>query len=232
MGFGTSNFEKPAGNAGGFFTVSMQKPLDTASKITRAHVNAEFTTRGNALTVQPKTVAILAATPALTAVMSMVLAEDTRLRVRAFESEEELFGYMRFAPLDMLVVDFDRQGRPAYEMVEAIRLDAGFFNRDLPVIALTRNITSPMRHQAISAGIDEVLVKPMSPRHLLQRVQARLLGRSVVGLVGSGYRGPDRRDRAPLPKPHSGQNRRAGDNIVPLFPDARKHRHPGLEPRP
>lgn len=182
------------------------------------------------MTSRLKTVAILAANPALTSVLTMVLAGDTRLRVRPFESEAELFAYMRIAPLDMLVVDFDREGRPAYEMVEAIRLDPSFVSRELPVIALTRSITPPMRHQAISAGIDEVLVKPMSPRHLLQRIQARLLSRSVVGLLGSGYRGPERRDRVPLQKPQPHPTRRASDNVVPLFPDRRKPMHPGLEP--
>lgn len=182
------------------------------------------------MTSRPKTVAILAANPALTSVLTMVLAGDTRLRVRPFESEAELFAYMRIAPLDMLVVDFDREGRPAYEMVEAIRLDPFFVSRDLPVIALTRAITPPMRHQAISAGIDEVLIKPMSPRHLLQRVQARLINRSVVGLLGSGYRGPERRDRVPLPRPQPHPTRRATDNVVPLFPDRRKPMHPSLEP--
>ncbi|WP_152662641.1 response regulator [Devosia soli] len=182
------------------------------------------------MTTRPKTVAILAANTALTAVLTMVLAGDTRLRVRSFESEAELFAYMRIAPLDLLVVDFDREGRPAYEMVEAIRLDPRFVSRDLPVIALTRSIPPPMRHQAISAGIDEVLVKPMSPRHLLQRVQARLVNRSIVGLVGSGYRGPERRDRVPLAKPQPQPARRTTDNVVPLFPDRRRPKHPGLEP--
>lgn len=168
-----------------------------------------------------KTIAIMAANPALNALLSMVLAGDHRLRVRPFDSEAELFAYMRIAPLDMLVVDFDREGRAAYEMVEAIRLDPGFVSRDLPVIALTRAITPPMRQQAISAGIDEVVVKPMSPRHLLQRVQARLLNRSVVGALGFGYRGPERRDRVPLPKPELHPGRRLADNVIPLFPDRR-----------
>ncbi|ODT81641.1 MAG: hypothetical protein ABS76_10810 [Pelagibacterium sp. SCN 64-44] len=181
------------------------------------------------MTVAGKTIAILAASPALSSVLTMVLAGDSRLRVRPFGSEAELFAYMRIAALDMLVVDFDREGRPAYEMVEAIRLDPAFVSRDLPVIALTRAITPPMRQQAISAGIDEVVVKPMSPRHLLQRVQARLINRSVVGALGAGYRGPDRRDRAPLRRPQSNPGRRFTDNVIPLFPDRRAQR-PELEP--
>ena len=181
------------------------------------------------MTAAGRTIAILAANPALSAVLTMVLAGDSRLRVRPFESEAELFAYMRIAPLDLLVVDFDREGRPAHEMVEAIRLDPGLVSRELPVIALTRAITPPMRQQAISAGIDEVVVKPMSPRHLLQRVQARLLNRSVVGALGHGYRGPERRGRLPLRTPQPHPARRYTDNVVPLFPD-RRARRPELEP--
>lgn len=181
------------------------------------------------MTATGKKIAILAANPALTAVLTMVVAGDSRLRVRPFETESELFAYMRIAPLDMLVVDFDREGRPAYEMVEAIRLNPDFLSRDLPVIALTRAITLPMRQQAISAGIDEVVVKPMSPRHLLQRVQARLLNRSVVGSLGLGYRGPERRSRLPIAGLPSNPRRRSTDNVVPLFPDRRAAR-PELEP--
>ena len=174
-----------------------------------------------------KTVAIIAANPALTALLAMVVAGDTRLKVRQFEGELDLIAYMRIAPVDILVCDFDRDGRPAYEMVESIRLNAALVSQDVPVIALTRTITPPMRHQAISAGIDEVIIKPMSPRHLLQRIQARLRARSVVGLLG-GYRGPDRRNRITMPVPQPVPARRETDNVVQLFPTRRKH-HPGLD---
>ena len=113
-------------------------------------------------------------------------------------------------------------------MVESIRLNTELLTREVPVIALTRRITPPMRHQAISAGIDEVIIKPMSPRHLLSRIQIRLRTRSVVGTLG-GYRGPERRDRIFTPIATSTPTRRASDNVVPLFPDRRRPLHPGLQ---
>lgn len=175
-----------------------------------------------------KVVAIIAANPALSSLLAMVVAGDSHLKVRQFESEAELVAYMRIAPLDMLVCDFDREDRPAYEMVESIRLNNDLLSQDVPVIALTRTITPPMRHQAISAGIDEVIIKPMSPRHLLQRIQTRLRSRSVVGVLG-GYRGPERRNRTTMPMPQPVPTRRITDNVIPLFPDRRKPRHPGLD---
>jgi len=180
------------------------------------------------LSASNKVVAIIAANPALSSLLAMVVAADSHLKVRQFESDIDLIAYMRLAPVDMLVCDFDREGRPAYEMVESIRLNGDLVSQDVPVIALTRTITPPMRHQAISAGIDEVIIKPMSPRHLLQRIQARLRGRSVVGVLG-GYRGPERRNRITMPIPQPVPARRNSDNVVQLFPDRRKPQHPGLE---
>ncbi|MDB5622061.1 MAG: response regulator [Devosia sp.] len=173
------------------------------------------------MSLSGKVVAVFAANTALSSLLAMVLAGDSRLRVRQFECEEALLTYMRLAPVDVLIVDFDREGRPAYEMVEGIRLDLTILCRDVPVIALTRSITPPMRHQAISAGIDEVVIKPMSPRHLLQRVQARL--RSGAGAVVSPtYRGPERRNRLPGQAPQPLPSRRSSDNVVQLFPERRQ----------
>lgn len=180
------------------------------------------------MTEPAKVVAIIAANPALSSLLAMVVAGDCHLKVRQFDTELELITYMRLAPIHMLVCDFDRDGRPAYEMVEGIRLNNGLVSQDVPVIALTRTITPPMRHQAISAGIDEVIMKPMSPRHLLQRIQARLRTRSVVGVLG-GYRGPERRNRITLPTPQPNPVRRVTDNVIPLFPNRHKPQHPGLE---
>ena len=185
--------------------------------------------RGCLLLSEPsKVVAIIAANPALSSLLAMVIAGDTHLKVRQFDSDIDLIAYMRIAPVHMLICDFDREGRPAYEMVESIRLNNALVSQDVPVIALTRSVTLPMRHQAISAGIDEVIIKPMSPRHLLQRIQSRLRTRSVVGVLG-GYRGPDRRNRTPMPTPFPQPSRRGSDNVIALFPDRRKPRHPGLE---
>ena len=124
------------------------------------------------MSVPGKTIAILAANQALSALLSMVLAGDSRLRVRPFDSEAELFAYMRIAPVDMLVVDFDRDGRPAYEMVEAIRLDPAFVSRDLPVIALTRAIIPPM------GGLD------LSPIFIFLAI--RVVETMVVGTLARG----------------------------------------------
>jgi two-component system phosphate regulon response regulator PhoB len=169
-----------------------------------------------------KVIAVLAANPALSSVLTMVLAGDSRLRVREFESEIALAAYMRIAPVDVLVVDFDRNGPSAAELVTGLRADPDIADPRFRVIGLTRTIARTMRRESLVAGIDEIIIKPMSPRHLLQRVVARLRQDGPF-VMTPAYRGPDRRNRLPvIPAPH---RRRLGDNVIELFPDA-----PGLPP--
>jgi Response regulators consisting of a CheY-like receiver domain and a winged-helix DNA-binding domain len=161
-----------------------------------------------------KVVAVLAANPALSSVLTMVLRADSRLRVRPFESEAALATYMRIAPVDVLVVDLDREDAPG--IIAALRADIAIVRADFQAIALTRTVTTALREKSIAAGIDEVIVKPMSPRYLLERVIARL-ERDRPFVLAPGYRGPERRNRLPGTRPVN-QGRRLGDNVVELFP--------------
>lgn len=161
-----------------------------------------------------KVVAVLAANPALSSILTMVLAGCPSLRVRLFESRAALVTYMRLAPVDVLVTDFDCEDAPADEVALALRSDERLLRRDFAVIALTRTVTDATRRAAVSAGIDEVIVKPMSPRYLLERVLSRL--RSGQHMVGdTGYRGPERRGRIAMP--HVAAYSRATDNVIALF---------------
>jgi DNA-binding response OmpR family regulator len=162
-----------------------------------------------------KIIAVLAANPALSSVLAMVLAGDSRLRVREFESEIALTAYMRIAPVSVLVLDFDRNGFSPAGFVATLRADPTVADPRFRVIGLTRTIAQSMRRESLAAGIDEIVVKPMSPRHLLQRVVARLRQDGPF-VTAPTYRGPDRRNRLPVtPAPH---RRRLADNVIELFP--------------
>lgn len=152
-----------------------------------------------------KTVAVLVANPALSSILSMTLAGVTTLRVRPFETQVALTTYLRLAPADLVVVDFDSTIAHAGKLAEAIR-DHGFQDgRRLQIIALAGTVTPEIRDAAAAAGIDEVIVKPMSPRYLVERVMARLLRVPARPVT------PSRR-RSTMP-----DWSRFGDNVVPLF---------------
>jgi len=147
---------------------------------------------------RPKVVALLVANPALCSILSMVLASVPSLRVRPFESQVALTTYMRLAPVDLVVTDFDCDEAPADRLARDLHDDARLERRDFQVIALASTVTPETKRISIRAGIDEIIVKPMSPKYLLERVLSRLAPRAA--------RLPPR--PAPLP---------VGGNVIPLF---------------
>lgn len=127
-----------------------------------------------------KTIAVLVANPALSSILTAVLASVPRFRVRPFESELALTVYMRLAPVDLVVTDFDAENARADLVTRDLREDSGVERPDFQVIALASSVTPETKTLCIKAGIDEVIVKPMSPRYLLERVQSRLEQRATT----------------------------------------------------
>ena len=127
-----------------------------------------------------RTIAVLVANPALSSVLGMVLASVPNYRVRPFESELALVTYMRLAPVDVVVTDFDSTNARADRVTRDLRADDAIVSQDYQVIALASRVSTEIKDLCIAAGIDEVIVKPMSPRYLLERVQSRLRQRAAV----------------------------------------------------
>jgi two-component system phosphate regulon response regulator PhoB len=145
------------------------------------------------MTTPLKTVAVLVANPALSSILSMTLAGAPALRVRAFETEAALRAYLRVAPADLVVADFDSLPARADRLAERLRGDEQV-SAQLQIIALAseRSITSSRK------GIDEIIMKPMSPRYLVERVLARLA-------------------RTRVPELRKRDWSKFGSNVVPLF---------------
>ena len=154
-----------------------------------------------------RTIAVLVANPPLSSILSMVLASVPSFRVRPFESELALVTYMRLAPVDVVVTDFDSAGARADRVTRDLRADAAIPYRDYQVIALASTVSPETKELCIASGIDEIIVKPMSPKYLLERVQSRL-ARRAASL--SGYR-PTRQPT--LRRPDFSQY----SNVIPLW---------------
>ncbi len=151
-----------------------------------------------------KVVAVLVSNPALSSILSMVLASVPMLRVRPFESELALTTYMRLAPVDLIVSDFDSPNAPADRVAQALHNDKSLERRNFQIIALASQVTAETKRASIRAGIDEIIVKPMSPKYLLERVLSRLQRR--------GQQAP-----RPIRRPAPDDIARAGSNVIPLF---------------
>ena len=124
------------------------------------------------------TVTVLVGSPALSSILSMTLAAAPSLRVRPFESQIALTTYLRLAPADLVVADFDSVASPADRLAEDLRGDRSI-NSNLQIIALASALTVEVKAASIHAGVDEIIMKPMSPKYLLERVLARLARRAA-----------------------------------------------------
>lgn len=162
-----------------------------------------------------KTIAVLVANPALSSILTMVLASVPRFRVRPFESELALNVYMRLAHVDLVVTDFDAENARADLVTRDLRDDSGIENPDFQVIVLASSVTPETKSLCIEAGIDEVIVKPMSPRYLLERVRSRLRQRATQ--PQSIHQTLRRIASHAVPAPDFP----AGSNVIPLFSPGR-----------
>jgi DNA-binding NarL/FixJ family response regulator len=146
--------------------------------------------------MQPGTVAVLVGNPALRSILVMTLAASPHLRVRDCASLAALEAQLRLVPVDLVVMDLDLE---AARSLRALPLRSGV---RFDLVALTAKPDPSLPQAARAAGIDELLLKPLSPRYLLERVLSRLARR--VALCAP-----------PAPAPVWSQ---FGDNVIPLFP--------------
>jgi two-component system phosphate regulon response regulator PhoB len=159
-----------------------------------------------------RVVAVYASSPALTAILGAVLAAMPGLRVRRFDSQIGLTTYMRLSPVDVLVCDFDCEAAPAGALARSLRSDDRLVRQAFAILALTGSVDADLKQQSVACGIDEVIVKPMSPKYLLERVLARLKQVQPSALM----------PRQVLPQAamrRESERRDFGSNVVPLFRD-------------
>jgi len=170
----------------------------------------------DALAEPQHTVAILVANPALSSILSMTLAGVSSLRVRPFDTQLALTTYLRLAPADLVVAVVTGTYAKNRRTVDSESPVDIIGARELQVIALASALTPETKMASIHAGIDEIIMKPMSPRYLVERVLARLpKKRAAPGAIPRSDR------RASLRKRDWSS---FGDNVVPLV-----RRQPQLE---
>lgn len=163
------------------------------------------------------TIAVLSCKPAFASVLATTLRHCNTWRVRQFSTGHELMAYMHFAPVAVVVADYDLGEAVITDLAAEIRHGAEIASLDVQIIALADKIRARMRDRCIRSGIDEIIAKPMSPLYLEQRIRARLDGgtqhyvRSIPRYVG-----PERRGRVQLPDARGKPVERRTDNVIVL----------------
>lgn len=161
------------------------------------------------------TIAVLSEKPAFVSILATTLRHHAGWRVRAFSSADALLAYMRLAPLAILVSDYDLNGQSVTDLAADIRSDPDLVSSDVQIIALAARILPHTRDRCVRAGIDEVIVKPMSPVYLEERVRARIeSGPRDYVRSRPRYVGPDRRGRIDFADTRAFPVERRIDNVI------------------
>ena len=78
-------------------------------------------------------------------------------------------------PLDLIIADVNMPGMSGLDLTRALRRDASQSLRELPVILLTGDRSPGMRQEALDAGAQELIQKPIKPAELQAAVK-RFIG--------------------------------------------------------
>jgi two-component system phosphate regulon response regulator PhoB len=148
-----------------------------------------------------RTVLVSIENEALRAILARVLASVPTWRVRSFEDLAAVRAYMRIVPTDLLLCD-RIEDDAVTGFVAGLRADPAIENPGFSAIGLARRIDQRLRIETRLAGIAEVVVLPVSPRHILERVTAHL----------------DRLPPAPSRENRLATRPRFSGNVVELFP--------------
>lgn len=160
-------------------------------------------------------IAMLTGNPAFSGILRRALHEDGGHKVVGFEGIEAMTTYLRISPVDLVILDTDLPGAPAIDIARGLRQHTKLASADFRIVALTRAPTA-FHKPLLTAGIDRVLSKPITPAALLATVEGLFeVERAVATGTGSTIRPFEPATAAP-------QVRVA--NVIPLFGEGRERR--------
>ena len=138
----------------------------------------------------------------------VMLASFGVRRVEEAADCNDAFAIMAAGGIDLAFVDFKLGGIDGLDFCKRIRNGAEGMDVYLPIIMITAYSERSRVLDAINAGVDEFLVKPIRPVDVANRVNA-VIERRRPFVRSDGYFGPDRRRRDD-PR-YKGPLRRFGD---------------------
>ena len=158
----------------------------------------------------------------LESVVALILDDNAHMRgllrviltgfgVRRIEEAadcNEAYALMAGGDIDLAFVDFKLGGQDGIEFCRRIRRDPDSPNKYLPIVMITAYSERSRVLDAINAGVDEFLVKPVRAVDVANRVNA-VIERRRPFVSCADYFGPDRRRRDD-PR-YQGAFRRASD---------------------
>lgn len=102
--------------------------------------------------------------------------------------------YLREDGIDIVIMDWDLEGRTGVALLDYIRNSPESPNRRVPVVMLTANAVENFVLTARDFDATEFLTKPFTAQNLHDRLAAAI-ARSRAFVDAESYSGPDRRRR-------------------------------------
>ncbi len=107
----------------------------------------------------------------------------------------QAFSVMKTFEPDIILVDWEMQPLDGLDFVKLVRTGDDSPNKYVPMIMVTGHSEQNKVTQSRDAGINELLIKPLSAKTLYSRIRA-VIERPRPFVESKTYFGPDRRRRA------------------------------------
>lgn len=125
-------------------------------------------------------------------VLREVLSRLGLKRVETYGSVRDAAGTVAEATPDLILLDADGEEAEALRLVRSLRNDPDTRNPYACIVATTWQPTPLLLMRVTNAGADDLLVKPVSPKQVQERL-ATLIETRKKFVVTADYTGPDRR---------------------------------------
>lgn len=156
--------------------------------------------------------------PHMRTIASAILQSAGMKKVKEAGDGSAALQMLREHAIDLAIVDFNMFPLDGVEFTRLVRNSPDSANPYLPIIMMTGHSEKTRVYEARDAGVTEFVVKPITAKAILDRIQA-VIFRPRPFVKTEGYFGPDRRRTAAGPT-YRGPRRRASDQTEPESPSA------------
>ncbi|MGZ9100249.1 MAG: response regulator [Brevundimonas sp.] len=126
------------------------------------------------------------------AITSAVLQSAGVTKLREASDGAAALEMLRNHAVDLVIVDFNMFPLDGVEFTRLVRNSPDTTNPYLPIIMMTGHSEKARVYEARDAGVTEFVVKPITAKAILDRIQA-VIFRPRPFVKTDGYFGPDRR---------------------------------------
>lgn len=140
-------------------------------------------------------------------------------RVDVFGEASTARAFVTQTPIDLAFVDLVMPGESGIDWIRGLRRSGDLANPVMPIALVSGHVDRRVLEAAVQAGVDDVLVKPLSPAALFRHAQRMLQHPAAYVRGAGGYFGPDLRG---VHARHAAADGEAAAGRAPSRVDARR----------